>query len=395
MADNEIRVLLIEDNPGDAKLVSMMLAQAKGASFRLETRDRLDIGLERLAQGGLDALLLDLSLPDSHGFETFDRAHAAVPLLPIVLLSSLDDETIALRAVELGAQDYLVKGSIDDHALSRALYFAVGRQRKQATRPHKDGESEEARFLVLVGAKGGVGTTTLALNMAASIAAAKRRVIAIELRSDYGTFSHQLAQVPPANLGALLVLDADRITESEIAARLVKLPCGPQVLFGPQTIKEFREIEPAKADALLNALARMADFVVVDLPGAFPAASQAAIRRAEFGGVVVDNEPGSITSGKVVLEQLCCAGVSRSILKAIIVNRSAPETGLRADDISSQLGCEIFGVVTPAAALCLRSQRAATPFVLSEPNSLASVAIYEMACKLLGRDAAKVVAQAD
>jgi MinD-like ATPase involved in chromosome partitioning or flagellar assembly/CheY-like chemotaxis protein len=390
MAENEIRVLLIEDNPGDAKLVSIMLAQAKGASFRLETCDRLGTGLERLAKGGLDALLLDLSLPDSHGFETFDRAHAAVPLLPIVLLSSLDDETIALRAVELGAQDYLIKGRVDDHALSRALRFAVQRQKKQAAELHKDQPAEGAKFLVMVGAKGGVGTTTLVLNMAACIAWAKRSVIAIELRPAYGTFSYQLAGVPETNLASLLALDADRITEVEVISRLVKFPSGLQVLFGPQTIKEFRDIEPAKVDALLKTVSRMADFVVVDLPGSFPPASQAAIRHAHFGGLVVDNEPGSIAAGKITLEQLCSAGVSRTTLKAIVVNRSAPETGLRVNDISSQLDCKVFGVVTPAAELCLRSQRAGTPFVLSEPNSLASVAIYEMVYKLLSQDAARV-----
>jgi MinD-like ATPase involved in chromosome partitioning or flagellar assembly/CheY-like chemotaxis protein len=389
MAENEIRVLLIEDNPGDAKLVSMMLAQAKGASFHLETRDRLDAGLERLAQGGFDALLLDLSLPDSHGFETFDRAHAAVPLLPIVLLSSLDDETIASRAVELGAQDYLIKGRVDDHALSRALRFALQRQKKQAADLHKDQPPEGAKFLVLVGAKGGVGTTTLALNMAACIAWAKRSVIAVELRPSYGTFSHQLALTPESNLGGLLTLDADRINEMEISSRLTKFPSGLQVLFGPQALKESREIEAAKAEALLKGLAHMADFVVVDLPGGFPEASRAAIRRAYFGGLVVDNEPGSIAAGKATLEQLCSAGVSRASLKAIIVNRSAPETGLRVNDIGSQLDCKVFGVVTPAAELCLRSQRAGTPFVLSEPNSLASVAIYEMVYKLLSQDAAR------
>ncbi len=392
MAENEIRVLLIEDNPGDAKLVSMMLAQAKGAAFQLETRDRLSAGLERLAQGGLDAVLLDLSLPDSHGFETFDRVHAAVPLLPIVLLSSLDDETIALRAVELGAQDYLIKGRVDDHSLSRALRFAVQRQKKQASERHKEQPVEGAKFLVLVGAKGGVGTTTLALNMAACIAWAKRSVIAVELRPSYGTFSHQLAVAPELNLSALLTLDSNRINEMEIGSRLVKFPFGMQVLFGPQTVKESGEIEPAKADALLNGLAHMADFVVVDLPGAFPEASRAAIRHAHFGGLVVDNEPGSIAAGKAALEQLCSAGVSRSSLKAIVVNRSAPDTGLRVNDIGTQLDCKVFGVVTPAAELCLRSQRAGTPFVLSEPNGLASVAIYEMVYKLLSQEAARATA---
>lgn len=393
MAENEFRVLLIEDNPGDAKLVSMMLARSKGVLFQLETRDRLAPGLERLAQGGIDALLLDLSLPDSHGFETFDRAHAAVPLLPIVLLSSLDDESVALRAVERGAQDYLIKGRVDDHSLSRALRFAVQRQKKQAAELHKGQASEEgAKFLVLVGAKGGVGTTTLALNLAACVAWAKRSVIAVELRPDYGSFSYQLAMTPAKDLSHVLALDADRINETEIRSCLAKLPSGLQVLFGPQSIKEFHEIEADKADALLSCLAGLADFVVIDLPGAFPAASQAAARHANFGGLVVDADPGAVAAGKVVLEQLCSAGASRSLLRAIVIDHAPLEHGLRTNDIGSQLDCKIFGTVPQASELCMRSHRAGSPFVLSEPNSIASVAIYEMAYKLLSHEAIRVVA---
>lgn len=393
MAENEFRVLLIEDNPGDAKLVSMMLARSKGVSFHLETRDRLAPGLERLAQGGIDALLLDLSLPDSHGFETFDRAHAAVPLLPIVLLSSLDDETVAMRAVERGAQDYLIKGRVDDHSLSRALRFAMQRQKKQASDLHKGHAAEEgAKFLVFVGAKGGVGTTTLTLNLAACIAWAKRSVIAVELRPDYGTFSYQLAMQPSKNLSSLLALDAGQINETEISSCLARLPSGLQILFGPQTIKEFQESEAGKAEALLSGLAGLADFVVIDLPGVFPAASQAAARHADFAGLVVDTDPGTVAAGKVALEQLVSAGVSRSLLRAILVDHSPLEHGLRVNDVGSQLDCKIFGTVPHAAELCMRSQRAGSPFVLSEPNSIASVAIYEMAYKLLSHEAARIVA---
>ncbi|HEV2426453.1 MAG TPA: response regulator [Terriglobia bacterium] len=391
MAENEFRVLLIEDNPGDAKLVSMMLARSKGVSFHLETRDRLTPGLERLAQGGIDALLLDLSLPDSHGFETFDRAQAAVPLLPIVLLSSLDDETVAMRAVERGAQDYLIKGRVDDHSLSRALRFAMQRQKKQAADLHRGHAAEEgARFLVLVGAKGGVGTTTLALNLAACVAWAKRSVVAVELRPDYGTFSYQLAMTPAKNLSHLLALEPDQINEGEINSCLTKLPSGLQVLFGPQAIREFKPVEAARAEALLSGLAGLADFIVIDLPAAFPAASQAAARYAHFAGLLVDADPGTVAAAKVTLEQMCSAGASRSLLKAVVVDHSPLEHGLRVNDIASQLDCRIFGTVPQAAELCMRSQRAGSPFVLSEPNSIASVAIYEMAYKLLSHEAARI-----
>ena len=82
-ADRAIRkILLVEDNPGDARLLSEALAGAAGVSFELEQVDQLSAGVERLAQGGVDLVLLDLSLPDCVGLETFARAHAAAPDVP-------------------------------------------------------------------------------------------------------------------------------------------------------------------------------------------------------------------------------------------------------------------------------------------------------------------------
>jgi len=109
-ATTQTNILLIEDNPADVELASMLLT-AKGNEFRMESRERLSSGLERLAQGGIDIVLLDLSLPDSQGIQTFERLHEAAPSLPVVIMSGLDDERTAIHAVETGAQDYLVKNA--------------------------------------------------------------------------------------------------------------------------------------------------------------------------------------------------------------------------------------------------------------------------------------------
>jgi MinD-like ATPase involved in chromosome partitioning or flagellar assembly/CheY-like chemotaxis protein len=388
MEKQEIRLLLIEDNPGDAKLASIMLASAPGAKFQLETCDRLATGLDRLAKGGFHALLLDLSLPDSFGFETFERAHAAAPTMPIVLMSSLDDEQTAVRAVESGAQDYLIKGRVDSISLGRAVRFAVERQRKQIAPALR----AKGKVLAFFGAKGGVGTSTVALNIASGMAWAKRSVIAVELRANFGTFSAQLGCAPARNLGGLLELAADRISEAEISSRLIALPSGLKVLFGPQTAKEFREIEPEKAEVLVDALAHMAEYVVIDLPDASAHASQIAARHCNFGALVLDNDPLSIACGKMVLDQLAAAGISRPLWKAVVVNRSAGLTGARLDEIGPQLGCGVFGVVTPAAELCLRAQKAGAPFILMEPESIAAGTVYEMVYKLVAPNKVKLTA---
>lgn len=123
------RVLLIEDNPGDARLIREFIAESGGSAFEVEWANRLDAGLDRLTTGGIAVVLLDLTLPDSHGIETFLTLHGRAPSVPVVVLSGMADETVAVQAVHEGAQDYLVKGEGDGRLLVRALRYAVERSR--------------------------------------------------------------------------------------------------------------------------------------------------------------------------------------------------------------------------------------------------------------------------
>jgi PAS domain S-box-containing protein/putative nucleotidyltransferase with HDIG domain len=126
-----INVLLIEDNPRDAKLIQEMLAEEGGTRFKLECVDRLSSGLERLVANNIGLVLLDLGLPDSQGFETFAKAYGEAPRVPIVVLSGVADENLAIRTVQKGAQDYLVKGDLDSYTLLRAIRYAIERKRAE------------------------------------------------------------------------------------------------------------------------------------------------------------------------------------------------------------------------------------------------------------------------
>jgi len=126
--ERHLRALIVEDNPADANLIHEMLNQSRDLSLSLEQASRLSHGLERLKANQLDLVLLDLSLPDSRGFETFAKAHAHAPDLPIIVLTGLDDRSLAVKAVREGAQDYLVKGQVSGDLLSRSIRYAVERK---------------------------------------------------------------------------------------------------------------------------------------------------------------------------------------------------------------------------------------------------------------------------
>jgi PAS domain S-box-containing protein len=127
----KIAVLLVEDDSTDRYLIEKMLAEEGDDSFDLEHADSLSEGLACLRKTGFDVVLLDLGLPDSWGLETFIQVHARAPHVPIVVLSGLDDKSMAINAVQNGAQDYLVKGRINSAALHRCLNYAIERKQSQ------------------------------------------------------------------------------------------------------------------------------------------------------------------------------------------------------------------------------------------------------------------------
>jgi signal transduction histidine kinase len=131
MMHDTVKVLLVEDNPPDALLIREMLDDASGVRFDLEHVELLAEGLTRLGEGGINAVLLDLGLPDSQGLETFSKVYASFPHVPVIVLSGLDDEEVAIEAVRRGAQDYLPKGRLDSKLLGLSVRYGVERKKAE------------------------------------------------------------------------------------------------------------------------------------------------------------------------------------------------------------------------------------------------------------------------
>jgi diguanylate cyclase (GGDEF)-like protein len=131
MTEKTMRVLVIEDNAGDARLLREMFRKERPGTFAVTHLSLMSEAVIHLAKGEADIVLLDLGLPDAHGLESVRRAHAAAPSIPLIVLTSLDDETLAAEAMKEGAQDYLIKGQIENRALPRALRHAIDRHRIQ------------------------------------------------------------------------------------------------------------------------------------------------------------------------------------------------------------------------------------------------------------------------
>jgi len=175
-------VLVVEDNPGDARLVRALLADVPGQSWRLEHAERLDAALERLDQGGIDVVLLDLSLPDSYGIATVD-AVCAKARAPVVVHTGFGDEAKGAEAVRRGAENYLVKGRPGaGPLLGQILSQAVERSRRRELADQAS-ESLAAAIREIEALRGGTSAEASRERIRGALAACERTAELLRLLS--------------------------------------------------------------------------------------------------------------------------------------------------------------------------------------------------------------------
>lgn len=143
-----ITLLLVEDSAADARLVREMLKEAASARFDVVHVERLGEAINRVGDGDIQVILLDLSLPDAQGIETLALLRNAAPRIPIVVMSGVDDESVAMQGLREGAQDYLVKGRVESDLLVRALRYAIERQHAEDRLSAKTREQEHFIYTV-------------------------------------------------------------------------------------------------------------------------------------------------------------------------------------------------------------------------------------------------------
>src|SRR5919202_4030552 len=131
MTEAGIRILVGEDNPGDARVVEILLSEVNAPRFGITHAEHLSEALQRLEEQSFDVILLDLSLPDSSGLETVRTTRGAAPRTPLVVLSGQDDEEVALQSLKRGAQDYLVKGRGGGDTIARVIRYSIERKNAQ------------------------------------------------------------------------------------------------------------------------------------------------------------------------------------------------------------------------------------------------------------------------
>jgi pilus assembly protein CpaE len=234
----------------------------------------------------------------------------------------------------------------------------------------------------VLGSKGGVGVTTICLNLAALLAKTGKQVVAAEIRPDFGTFAAQL-KLPASerNLAGLLAFEAPAISEPLVASHLVASSFGPRILFGPQQLDEFAELNPGRVGAVVGRLVSLADFVVVDLPHVAGPAHETVVKNSGFVVLLLEPEVAAVTAAAVRLRQLDQWGANSAMIKLLVVNRlGAMMLSLR--EIENRLERTIDGVAPPAAEALNIAVQYGNPLVLYQPDHVTSMNLADFVARM-------------
>jgi len=385
-------VLLIHEVSAYTEPIRQALPESEG--FHLQRAARLPFALARIAGGGVDAILVDLSSSEkteSEKLESVAKLRGAAPHLPIIVLCDVlsDSANDALANLTAhGASAFLtiaqcktdlrtlVQRLTEDRGVTSVQQPIAVRSIQQPIEPQKTGA-----IMAVLGSKGGVGATTVALNVA-WVLAQSQRVILAEFRPSRGTLS-QYFKLHNAvrDLTSLLETEPDSILPSEIEACLWRSRNTPGlgILFGPQGTDQYLPIGSAQAKAILKGLPALADQVVIDLPSLPSDANRAAIQVSECLALVVERDPISLESARLMLQTITSWGSVPQSMGTIIVNRAPVVAPVPIAEFEQRLGIPVFGVIAPAADECIAAQRANRPLVAIGSDSIVNKSLVALA----------------
>jgi CheY-like chemotaxis protein len=368
------KILVVDDDPHALRLVSYTF-EAEG--YDVITASSGAEALARLASERPDLVVLDVMMPDMSGLEVCQRIRSdpATARLPILMLSAKGQVADRVTGLRSGADDYLAKPADTSELVARAEALLA-----RAALP----SARTGRVLAFIGAKGGVGTTTVAVNVAALLATEGYSVALVELRPGYGTARALLKLDPEGDLGELLVKAPREITLRDIESRLVRHASGVRLLAAPRVAASWKAISPELADSLVPPLAGAYNYVVLDLNPSWSALNRGAVNHAHFTAIVSEPEPVSLQCARATLDSLRAWGVMGDLTGLVIVNRGTMPAPITLPQIRSALSAEVVASLPPGGDACARAAREGVPLSLLQPEHLASAALRELTRTLTG-----------
>ncbi len=381
------KILVVDDEVESLKLVGLML-QRRGyeiAAARTGTQ-----ALEKVHTENPDLVILDVMMPDMDGYEVCRRLRAdpATASLPVIMFTAktmVDDKVAGFQA---GADDYLTKPVHPDELASRieALLLRSARTQVQVS---EEPPPVRAKVLGFLGSKGGVGTTTLALNVAAALVqgpARDQQVLVAEIRSGMSASALQLGLRRHGGITRLLEEPIERLTSRVVEAQLEEHRTGVRVLSGQ--IEPPGVAMPLSADyaeVLVRHLGGMADYLLLDLGVGLDEVNRRILMHCDHVVVAIEPHRVALSLAQPLLKEMVASlNLARHRISVVLVNKAPSAATFTKAEIEDLLQHDLVGVITPAAELAFQATEKGQPMVTMQPNSLVAQQFRNVAEYLAG-----------
>jgi len=344
------RILLVEDNAGDARLTQESLATQKVDKFTMVHVASLAAACSRLRGEHFDAVVLDLSLPDSHGSATLSSLRQQAPSIPIVVLTGLSDEATAIEAVKIGAQDYLVKGEADGNTLARRLRFAIERHRSSSARAVQAEQPRLCKTLGLLGSKGGVGTTTIACYLATALHdLTKEPVLLADFDFDCGVLGFLMAVETKYSLMDALQ-NADHLEADIWSALVCRKTRGLDIITSPSDVNPQEEATPEQYRQVFAFLRGTYRWIIADLGRGFNRRTADLLGSTDVTYLVTTVELAALRQARLLIPRLRRTGDQTESLR-LVLNELPRRPPFSSGEIEGMLGCRLWASLPHVAEL--------------------------------------------
>ncbi|HYB99042.1 MAG TPA: response regulator [Candidatus Limnocylindrales bacterium] len=377
-----VRVLLVDDDPDYPVLLRDLLSDIVDCKYEIDWASSYRTACEHIRRNTYDAYLVDYRLGEHTGLDLLRNELERGRLGPVIVLTGQATRELDLEAMQAGAADFLIKGAFRAADLERCIRYAIVRHQEKSAPAKATGGPSSRRMVCFLGAKGGVGTTTVAVNVAAALARSGKPTLALDLHPGFGTLALHLKASVRQDLGDLMRHAPEEINEVSMRHAVTSHAGGLDLVAAPQHAHKYRTITPEAARAIVDTAYHMSAFSVVDLPSDGSLANREAMWRSAFVGLVVEREPASLVAAERMLELLGSWGIRKAV-GLVIVDRGSGYT-LPVSAVAQKLERQVYGIVPPAREALEEAAHRPAPLVTANPNHEAARAMAALADRLAG-----------
>jgi pilus assembly protein CpaE len=375
------KILIIDDDMDTLRLVGLML-QHQG--YQISAASSGEQGIAKAESEKPDVILLDIMMPEMDGYEVTRRLKQdprtqSTPILMFTAKTQLEDK---VTGFQVGADDYLTKPTSPGELQSHIRQLLEHAREKEAA---AQAAAHRGHAIAILGARGGLGISTLAMNLAAALhLRSQTEVILAEFTPGHGTLNLDLGMPSQRAFIDLLTARPEQITPERVNAALAAHSCGIRLLLASDNPREVGLLgQTQQFEAVFDRLASRAAFIVMDLGSALPPWAEKILPRCEDRIIVTDASPNTITQTRHLIDDLTELDIDPAAITVVLNNRVRFEAQMPWTMVQQGLGHPIAMTLSPAPEVMAAAARRHLPAVLAEPEDVTSQQILKIADEIL------------